>query len=101
MKQHAFLMDGDETAPTAALEQVVGNSVDDLLEDDSADPQFSERPRIVDEKERRDVVVPTHVSLVSDFGVFVAVLSCAVGSNAVSPTASRRRALASALVVGV
>ena len=92
-------MGEDETAPTAALERQVGNGIDDLLEDDAADPQLAKHPRLVAEKERRDDVVPPRVSLVSDLGVRVVCLLCC-GSNDASSIASRRRALASAAGLG-
>ena len=73
-KQHAFLVGEDEAAPTAALERQIGNGIDDLIEDDAADPQLAKHPRLVAEKERRDDVVPPRDSLGSDLGVLVVVL---------------------------
>ena len=63
----------NETTAAAALEREVSDGIDDLLEDVSADPQFSEHPALVTEKERRDDVVPPRVSLVSDLSVLVVV----------------------------
>ena len=63
----------NETSAAAALERDVSDGIDDLLEDVSADPQFSEHPGLVTEKERRDDVVPPRVSLVSDLSVLVVV----------------------------
>ena len=64
-----FFVGEDEGATTAPLEREVGNSIDDLLEDDTADPQFSEHPRLVVNEERRDDVVPPCVSPASDVSV--------------------------------
>ena len=62
-------MGEDEAATTAPLEREVGNGIGDLLEDDTADPQFSEHPRLVVKEERRDVVVSPCVSPASDLSV--------------------------------
>ena len=75
-KQHAFLVGEDETAPTAALERQVGNGIDDLLEDDAADPQLAKHPRLVAEKDRCDDVVPPRVSMGSVLGVSVVCFLC-------------------------
>ena len=64
-----FFVGEDEGATTAPLEREVGNSIDDRLEDDTADPQFSEHPRLVVKEERRDDVVPPRVSPASDLSV--------------------------------
>ena len=72
-KQNAFVVGENETSAAAALEREVGDGIDDLLEDVSADPQFSEHPALVTEKERRDDAVPPRVSLESDLSVLVVV----------------------------
>ena len=61
-KQRAFVVGENETPAAAVLEREVRDGIDYLLEDVSADPQFSERPGLVTEKRRRDDVVPQRVS---------------------------------------
>ena len=102
-KQHAFLVGEDEAAPTAALERQIGNGIDDLIEDDAADPQLAKHPRLVAEK---NVVTMWfhHETLLGRTWAcgllcWLSCVSCAVGSKDASSIASRRRALASASAV--
>ena len=64
-----FFVGINEATTTAPLEREVGNSIDELLEDDTADPQFSEQTLLDDKEERRDDVVPPRVSAASDLSV--------------------------------